>query len=198
MHQTSSSDPWIAFRQNRPQARLRLLCFPYAGGGALTYRKWTTEMPPEIDVLPVQLPGRERRLREAPHTSMAALIDDMVGALERYVDQPFAIFGHSMGSIVGYEAARRLQQDRGVEPIRFLASARRAPQLPNDREGDYLLPDQELCERLREMNGTPTEVLDNPELMQLMLPLIRADFELNETYTPAPEPRLSCPVTALG
>ena len=198
MSRTVTSDPWIAFRKSRPQARLRLLCLPYAGGGAITYRQWTSEMPDEIDVLPVQLPGRERRLSEKPFTRMEPLIDALAPALAPYFDLPCAIFGHSMGAVVGFELARRLQRERGLSPMLLLASARRAPQLPPDREEDYKLPDPELCERLREMNGTPAEVLANPELMQLMLPLIRADFELNDTYEPTAEPLLDCPVTAFG
>jgi len=198
MSQPPASDPWIVFRKPRPNARVRLLCFPFAGGGALAYRAWTTEMPEAIDVLPVQLPGRERRLREKPHIRMEALVDDLASVLVPYVDRPFAIFGHSMGSIVGYEVACRLFRDLGVKPLLLAVSARRAPHLPSDRDEDYKLPDDQLCDRLREMKGTPAEVLANPELMQLMLPLIRADFELNDTYDRPDHPPLDCPVSAFG
>ena len=193
-----TTDPWIAFRRHRPRARVRLFCFPYAGGSALAYREWTTEMPEEIDVLPVQLPGRERRLRERPFTRMDSLVDALAGALGPYLDQPFAIFGHSLGAAIGYELAQRLRQERGLTPVHMSVSARQAPHLPPDDELLYKLSDPELCERLREMNGTPTEVLANPELMQLMLPLLRSDFELNETYSPPAHPALDCPVTAFG
>ena len=194
----TAKNPWIAFRRPRPQARLLLLCFPYAGGGAMAYRKWTTELPEEIDVLPVQLPGRERRLAEAPFTRMEPLVDAVTEALTPVLDRPFAIFGHSMGGIVGYEVAQRLRREQGVEPAHLLVSARRAPHLPPDPDEDYKLPDDQFKQRLREMNGTPIEVLEHPELMALILPLLRADFELNDTYGPATHPPLTCPLTAFG
>ncbi len=155
-------------------------------------------MPDEIEVLPVQLPGRERRLREPPHTRLEPLVEVAAQGLAPYLDRPFAIFGHSMGALVGYEVAQRLRRERDLEPVHLLVSARRAAQLPPDPEEDYKLPDGELIERLRELNGTPAEVLEHPELMQLMLPLLRADFELNDTYEPVAHPPLGCPVTAFG
>ncbi len=191
-------DLWIAYRKPRPRARLRLLCFPFAGGGALAYRPWTAEMPAEIDVLPVQLPGRERRLREPSYTRLEPLVEAAAKALVPYLDRPFAIFGHSMGSLIGYEVAQWLRRERGLEPLHLLASARRAPQLPPDPDEYYKLPDPELIEQLREINGTPAEALEHPELMELMLPLLRADFELNDTYQPIVHPPLECPVTAFG
>ncbi len=198
MSRTALKDPWIVYRKPRPHARVRLLCFPYAGGGAMVYRDWTTGMPAEIDVLPVQPPGREQRMREKAFTRMEALVDALVPALLPYLDRPFAFFGHSMGAVIGYEVAHRLRRDRGLAPVLLAVSARRAPHLPPERHEDYKLPDPELRERLREMNGTPAAVLENPELMELMLPLIRADFELNDTYRPAARPPLECPVAAYG
>ena len=194
----TSRDLWVAVRKPRPRARLRLLCFPYAGGGALAYRGWAAKVPEEIDVLSVQLPGRERRIREPAFTRVASLIEAAGQALVPHLDRPFAVFGHSMGALVGYELVQWLRREHGLEPIRLLVSARRAPQLPPDPDDDYKLPDDQLIERLREYNGTPAEVLQNPELMELMLPLLRADFELNDTYEPIAHPALLCPVTAFG
>ncbi len=196
--QPTAEDLWIAYRKPRPQARLRLLCFPYAGGGALTYRPWAVEMPPESDVLPVQLPGRERRLRERPHTRVGPLVEAATRSLEPYLDRPFAVFGYSMGALIGYEFVQRLRRERGLEPVHVLVAARRAPQLPPDPDDYYKLSDPDFKERLREMNGTPAEVLEHPELMELVLPLLRADFELNDTYEPAGHPPLGCPLTVFG
>ncbi len=192
-----TKDPWIAFHKPRPEARLRLFCLPFAGGGAISYREWPAEVPAEIEVIPVQLPGRERRLREPSFTRMDPLIDALSAAMAPYLDKPFAIFGHSMGAAIGYEWARLLKREQGLAPEKLLVSARRAPHLSSE-DKHYLLPDQEFISHLREMNGTPSEVLENPELMQLLLPLLRADFELNDTHEPLLQPLLDCPVTVYG
>lgn len=198
MAPTTTNDPWIAFHQPRPLAKLRLFCFPYAGGSAVAYRDWVTEMPREVEVFPVQLPGRERRMREPAFRRMEPLVDELVTALGPLLDKPFAFFGHSMGAAIAYDLAQRLRRSGGATPAHLVVSAREAPQLPPDEEQIFQLPDDELCERLREMNGTPAEVLAHPELMQLLLPLLRADFELNDTYAPSDNPPLDCPLTAFG
>ncbi len=195
---STSQDLWISFHKPRPRARIRLLCFPYAGGGAMAFRDWPASMPADVEVLPVQLPGRERRLRESAFTRLEPLVEAATRGLAPYLDRPFAIFGHSMGALIGYEVAHRLRRELGLEPVHLLVSARRAAQLPPEPENYHNLPDAELIERLRELGGTPAEVLEHPELMQLMLPLLRADFELNDTYQPAAHPPLGCPVTAFG
>lgn len=198
MTQRPAQDPWIAFRKPRANARLRLFCFPYAGGGALIYRPWVTEVAPEIEVCPVQLPGRERRMREAAHTRMESLIDALVPALGPYLDKPFVFFGHSMGASIAFELAQRLRREGLPTPTHLVASARRAPQVIADDIKYYLLPDAEFRQRLREIEGTPEEVLDSDELMELVLPLLRADFELVDTYPPSDLPPLDCPVTVFG
>ena len=193
------TDPWISFRKPRPHARLRLFCFPYAGGGALIYREWSQDMPDEIEVCPVQLPGRERRLREPSFTRVEPLIDALLPALTPYFDMPFAFFGHSMGGTLAYELAQRLAQEGQDGPQHLVASARRAPQVAaEDNQIHYHLPDDEFKEHLREIKGTPEEVLANEELMDLMLPLLRADFELVDTHPISTAPPLDCPVTVFG
>ncbi len=190
------ANPWIAYRRPRPEARLRLFCFPYAGGGALTYRPWVPAMPPDIEVCPVQLPGREQRLREPRFRRVAPLVEAAAEGLAPLLDLPFAFFGYSMGALIAYELIHRLRPSRS--PVALLAAARRAPQLPPKDEPTYNLPDPEFRAKLREMNGTPQEVLDNRELMELMEPLLRADFELNDTYEPPGHPPLDLPITAFG
>ena len=198
MAPATNPNPWIAYHQPRPQAEVRLFCFPHAGGSAFAYREWVGEMPQEVEVCPVQLPGRERRLPESTFRRMEPLIDALMPALQPWLDKPFAFFGHSMGAAIAYELTQRLRSCGGALPQRLLISAREAPQLPPDEEPIYLLPDDEMRERLRLMNGTPAEVLDHAELMRLMMPVVRADFELNDTYTPRDHPPLDCPLTAFG
>ncbi len=191
-------DPWIAFRKPNPAAKLRLFCFPYAGGSALVFRSWVTGLPSQIDVIPVQLPGRGQRLKERPYANVAPLVDDLGVALAPYFDRPFAFFGHSMGAVIAYELTQWLRKKGSSLPVHLLVSGRRAPQLPPVREPYHLLSDADLLATLRGMNGTPEEVLANDELMNLMLPMIRADFAVAETYKPTHHLPLACPITALG
>lgn len=192
------SDPWIAFRKPRPHARLRLFCFSYAGGGASVYRTWQQDLPPEIEVCPVQLPGREGRLKEERFRRLEPLIAALTPALVPYLDLPFAFFGHSLGAIVAYEVAQKLRAEHGQGPLCLLVSARRAPHVPPDDEPMYDLPSEEFRERLNEFEGTPAEVLAHPELMELLEPMLRADFEVNDTYEAGDHAPLDCPVTAFG
>lgn len=196
---SSATTPWIAFRKPRPGARLRLFCFPFAGGGASTYRTWQASLPESVEVCPVQLPGRESRLSEERYRRIDPLSDAIVEAIEPFLDRPFAFFGHSLGALVAYEVSHRLRHS-GKTPVHLFVSARRAPQLPPDDDDPpmYNLPSAEFRERLEELEGTPKEVLEHPELMELVEPLLRADFELHDTYGPKIHEPMSCPVTAMG
>src|SRR5271170_8113500 len=121
---------WIAGCKPSPLARLRLFCLPYAGGSALIFRAWSNALPADIEVCPIQLPGRSTRLKEQPFTAMSALIQVLAQALSPLLDKPFAIFGHSLGALVGFELARQLRRQYGVNPARLFVSAVRAPQVP--------------------------------------------------------------------
>lgn len=178
-------------------AQVRLFCFPHAGGGGSFFLPWGPALAPRVAVCPVVLPGREGRIREPAFERMAPLLDALVAALLGYTDQDFAIFGHSMGSVVAYEFARRLEHEHGRRPRCLLVSGRRAPHLPARRAPLHTLPDPNFTEGLRELNGTPNEVLADEGLLRLFLPTLRADFAVNETYTASGGPPLSCPVSAL-
>lgn len=196
---TTSANPWIAFRRPNPQARLRLFCFPFAGGGASIFRTWPTSLPREIDVCPVQLPGRESRLRDEPFCRLGPLLEKLIEVLEPEDDLPFAYFGHSMGAIIAYHLTLRLRELGKRLPSMLMVSARRAPFLPPDEdEVIYHLPDEEFKEKLRELDGTPETVLEHPELMELMLPLLRADFELVDTSETLRAEPFDMPVVAFG
>jgi medium-chain acyl-[acyl-carrier-protein] hydrolase len=191
-------NPWVTFPRPNPRARLRLFCFPYAGGSSLTYRKWPDGLPADVEVCPVQLPGRGNRLREPAYTQLPPLIETLSVALSPYFDVPFAFFGHSMGATIGFELARQLRSARAPEPFHLFVSGRRAPQCPETDPPSYELPEPLFIEELRRLDGTPQEVLEHPELMQFLLPLLRADFQLIQTYAYDPGPPLSCPITAFG
>ena len=187
---------WVMRPPLAGQAGVRLFCLPYAGGGASSYRVWADVLPPQIEVWPVQLPGREWRLKEPPHTRMAELVPALAEGLGPHLDGPFAVFGHSMGALVGFELCRFLRERGGPQPVRLFASGSPAPQLPPVRR-TVGVSDEQFVQTLRALSGTPAEVLDNPELMALLLPVLRADFELCETYEADGAPPVDVPITAL-
>jgi medium-chain acyl-[acyl-carrier-protein] hydrolase len=190
--------PWLSYSRPNPAAKLRLFCFPYAGGGALIYRNWYKNLPAQVEVCPVQLPGRGSRLRDTPFTRMDLLAKTFLREMRSYLDKPFAFFGHSMGAIISFEIARLLRREDGALPVHLFVSGRSAPQLSEPKVPTYNLPDAEFIEELERLKGTPAEVLKHPELMQVVLVLLRADFKLIETYIYNDEPPLNIPLTAIG
>jgi surfactin synthase thioesterase subunit len=197
MSSTRVTNPWVLMRTVNPDARLNLICFPYAGGGAQLFNSWQAAFA-QIQICAVQYPGRGSRVREEPFTDCRALVQALVPNLLPFLNKPFAFFGHSMGAIIAYEVARHVQEQHGLKLERLIASGRRAPQLSSTEPLTYNLPEAEFIDELRRLNGTPQEVLNHPELMQLMLGIIRADFQLTQTYEFAPGPQLSCPFSVFG
>ncbi|HEX7331340.1 MAG TPA: alpha/beta fold hydrolase [Pyrinomonadaceae bacterium] len=198
--QERSRSRWLARLEEKPKATVRLFCFPFAGGTTHTYRPWQTLLPQSIDVIPVQPPGRGERLSEPPFHRLSEIVEALACELTPYLDKPFAFFGHSMGALIGLELARWLRKNSNRMPLHLFVSGRRAPQIPEPKPiaRTWDLPEPEFIERVRQLNGTPREVMDHPELMQLMIPLLRADFAVCETYQHQPEPPLKCPLTVLG
>jgi medium-chain acyl-[acyl-carrier-protein] hydrolase len=179
-------------------ARVRLFCFPYAGGSALIFRQWTELLPPAVEVRAAHLPGRGARLRERPFEDVHSLVEAILPVMAGQLDRPFALFGHSMGGAIAFELSRRLRATLGVEPRRLFISGRGAPHLAETTRPIYDLPDEEFKEELRRLNGTPAEVLDHPELIEMLLPMLRADITLSQTYKCESRPSLSCPLTVFG
>ncbi len=198
MESTKELDLWLAYRRPNPHARLRLFCLPYAGGSASLFGTWSNHLPAQIEVCPIQFPGRENRLTEAPYKRITLLIDALLEALLPVFDKPFAFFGHSMGALIGFELARRLRQDRLPQPTRLFVSGSSAPQIPDSKPVIHQLPDKEFIEAVRQLNGTPDEIWQHEELVQILLPYLRADFEICETYVYHPEDPLSVPITVFG
>jgi medium-chain acyl-[acyl-carrier-protein] hydrolase len=192
--------PWIRITDPRPAARIRLFCFPYAGGAASMFRGWQQHLSPEVELCPIQLPGRENRIREQPFTSAAELVRHLIPAILPALDRPFALFGHSMGALIAYEVAQQLHHLHRRVPTCLLVSGRRAPLLP---EPDTLLHtvtgDHAFLSELRtRYNNLPDILFEDTEIQELYLPLLRADFTLVETYRPVQTTPLPCPIFAFG
>lgn len=189
---------WIARPRPNSQAGLRLFCFPYSGAGASVFYPWSDVLPATVEVYPVQFPGRETRLAEPPFTRLAPLVQAAAQALLPYLDRPFAFFGHSLGALVSFELVRHLRRQRGPGPVHLFVSGHDAPQIPDCNPPIHNLPEPEFVEKLRRLNGMSEEVLENAELMQLLLPILRADFAVCETYRYEADRPLDCPISAFG
>jgi surfactin synthase thioesterase subunit len=194
-------DKHFPFRRSVPSPRVRLACFPYAGGSAALYRRWPHLADPAIDVWPIELPGRGLRLDEPLAHDMMTLCDQLAAALEpRCVDAPLALFGHSMGARLAFEVARRLD----ARTVHLFASGSPAPNSwpllggPDRRRPTAELTDAEFLQRLGDLRGTPPELLSDHAVMRKALPIVRADFQLVEAYRPDPEARVACPITVFA
>jgi medium-chain acyl-[acyl-carrier-protein] hydrolase len=194
----SSSELWALRPRPRLQARLRLFCFPFAGSGSIVYRNWPERIGAGVETCLVELPGRGRRLREPLCRELIPLVDAATAGLLPFLDRPFAFFGHSMGALLSFEIARCLRRNHFPQPARLFVSGHQAPHLPETHRPLHDLPDAEFLHELRDLNGTPREVLENDELMQLLVPILRADFSVCETYMYTHDAPLGCAVTVIG
>ena len=189
---------WFPYVRRNPNVEVRLFCFPYAGGGAGAFRSWVERQPAFVEIYPVQLPGREMRIRETPLNRMSSVVQAIADAVDPLLNRPFAFFGHSMGAMICWELACELRRRHAIEPAHLFVSGRRAPEIPDTSRHLHDLEPADLFEELRRFNGIPKEIYEHQELMELMLPVLRADFEVCETYAYRPEPPLNCPITVFG
>jgi medium-chain acyl-[acyl-carrier-protein] hydrolase len=188
---------WLPARVSKPDARLRLFCFPYAGGSATAYRHWQEMMPPAIELLPVELPGRGARTQEQLYTRLDSLIEALGPALLPEMELPFAFFGHSMGGLIAFELARWLKNENRPLPAHLFISAKSCPD-HQDEIPTAPLSDAQLITILKDYDGTSADVLENAELMELLAPIIRADMELCDSWVSTPGLTLECPITVFG
>jgi surfactin synthase thioesterase subunit len=194
-----TAPPQINTQGPNAEAPVRLLCLPYAGAGASVFGGWLRAAPPGLQVCPVQLPGRENRLWEPPFTELAPLVRGLADAAAPLLDRPLALFGHSMGALLGFELARELRRRAASPPVALFLSAHRAPHLPSRSPTIHHLPDSEFIQEVtRRYQAIPAAVLQDAELMRLLLPGLKADFGVLERYVYAPEAPLECPLTVFG
>jgi surfactin synthase thioesterase subunit len=197
MHSLTKSQ-WLPARRANSNANVRLFCFPYAGGNESAYRYWQQKLPESIEVLPVQLPGRGSRIKEPPYSELRPLIRAASEALAAEMEKPFALFGHSMGALIAFELARELRKQHGIQPVHLFISAKCSPRQRPEDPAVGQLSDAALIDVLERYEGTPQDLLNDAELMRLMLPVIRADMALCDSYVYEPGPPLECPITVFG
>jgi medium-chain acyl-[acyl-carrier-protein] hydrolase len=180
------------------QAKLRLFCFPYAGGSSFSFRGWGDNLPDILELCPIELPGRGTQMKSPSLTQVKLIVEAIAPHLLPYLDKPFAFFGHSLGGIIAFETVRLLRREHGLNPVCLFVSGCRAPQIPSKNPPIHNLPEPEFIDELRRLNGTPEAVFQSPELLELLLPILRTDFAAFETYIYLSEPRLNCPIAAFG
>jgi medium-chain acyl-[acyl-carrier-protein] hydrolase len=191
-------DRWLPYLRPRKKALVRLVCFPAAGCPASVFHGWDTKLPENLEVCAIQLPGREQRLGEQAFTRMDALVESLAEVLQPLLDRPLALLGHSLGAKVAFELARRIHKEESSRTVHLFVSGCPAPHIPHSDPLIYSLPDEKLIEKLRELGGTPQAVLEQPDLMRLLLPVLRADFEVDNTYSFKVSAPLDCAISAFG
>lgn len=193
---SKNKNPWCAYPDPKPQAELRLFCLPYAGGSTAVFSSWPKQLPNFVEMCSIQLPGRGARLKEPPHTNLIESAQSIASAIVSECDKRFALFGHSMGAMLSFEITRCLRSRYGRMPAQIFVSGRRAPHLPKTEPQTYDLPKDEFIKELQRIEGTPEAVLNNEELLQLYIPVLRADFQACQTYPYKDGPPLDCPIVA--
>ncbi|MFI6002704.1 thioesterase II family protein [Streptomyces sp. NPDC051366] len=189
-------EKWVRRRPPAPNSKVRLICLPHAGGSASFYFPVSKELAPAVDVLAIQYPGRQDRRHEPNIPSIPDLADQIFEAVRHLDDLPLALFGHSMGAVLAYELALRMQDAGLPSPVRFFASGRRAPSCHRD-DMVHLGSDAQMVAELRKLSGTDAAMLADPELLEMIMPAIRSDYQAVETYQYEPGRKLDCPVTVL-
>lgn len=188
---------WLQYPSPRPEAGLRLVCFPHAGGGAAVFRPWAAELPEEIELISVRLPGRESRFGEPVHRDWGGLLAELHTELVRSVPPPYALLGHSFGAMLSYELAE-LGRRAGRPPRLLVLAGCAAPGVPRPVPDLAQLPQAELIAGLRRFAALPDEVVDSASLLDLMLPMVRADLLLAESWPDRPARPVGVPLVVLS
>jgi medium-chain acyl-[acyl-carrier-protein] hydrolase len=195
-----ANNAWLVRPAPKHAPAVRLFCVPSAGAGPSAFRGWAQAISADVEALYVHLPGRESRLRDANVPDVSRLADEIAQAIAPFTDQPFALFGHSLGALIAFEVAHRLRNDGAPSPVRLFASASRAPQLPYPFPRLHTLEEDQFLQQINERydGSVPREVIEDAELRELVVPALRADFAALETYDHPAHAALDCPISVFG
>ncbi len=192
---TTREHPQCLVTSGDDNAPFRLFCFPFAGGGASAFRQWATHLPGQFQLCAVQPPGRENRIMETPRANVRTLIDDLLPGMAPFLDRPHVFLGHSTGALVAFELTRELRRKEYPLPRHLIVSGSRAPHIP-EPSPLHNLPHDDFIQGLKRFSGTPKIVLENEELMELFVPILRADLAIEETYDFYKDAPLDIPISA--
>lgn len=196
---TNIVSPWFTNYGLSQNGHSRVFAFPFSGAGAVIYQSWAKQFEQEdIELLGIQLPGRENRYKEKLQVDLRPLVTQLTSEIIPLLDKPFIFIGHSLGALVAFEVCRELRKHGQPLPLQLFISAFRSPCMANPNPELHNLSDQQLIQRIREYGGTPEAILSSPELMALFIPIIRADFKLFETYQYTEDEPLDCPIATFS
>ncbi|KAA3647730.1 MAG: thioesterase [Chloroflexi bacterium] len=193
---TMSENKWLVNFRPNPEAHMRLFCFPYAGGNANIYRNWGDLLTPEIEVVGIQLPGHGTRIKEIAFTRLPPTIRALLASIQPVLNRPFALFGHSLGALLAYHLALELTSLH-ISPEILFVSASKAPK-QQATNGIHSLDDAVFVNQIKELNGTPEAIFASQELLNMMIPILRADFAMAETYALEKKPLLDIPIVGMS
>ena len=195
----AAASAWLKRFSTGSPGSPRLFCVPYAGGGPAVFRTWPRLLPPGAGVYGIRLPGRELRLAEPAFEELPPLVEELTPILADEVPgSPYVFFGHSLGALIAFAVCREFRRNGTALPGTLIVSGAKAPHLPHRKPPIHDLPEPEFIEELRRMEGTPEEALANKELMDVLIPMLRADCSVSETYNHTEEPPLPCRIVAFG
>ncbi len=194
-----AQDSQFVIARARPEAVSRLFCFPHAGGGPVAFFDWSERFGAETECVALQYAGRGQRLRERPLTSVEALVKEIAGNVAGLLDKPFSFYGHSFGGVVAFELAREMRRLGLPEPDHLFVGASRPPHLEREYPPIHHLADGEFVENVQtRYGGIPAAIYRDPEVLEMFLPAMRADFTAYETYRFSPGAPLDLPIAAFA
>ena len=191
-------NPWIQQVRENSSAKIRLFCFPYSGATAATFFSWSETLPASIEVCPVQYPGHGNRMGEPLHYRIDFLVENAVQAFHESFEKPYMTFGHSLGALFSFELLRALRSKGYPQPKKMFVSGHGAPHQPDPNPPIHQLPDKDFIQTLKNLNGMTSEFFNNPELMEMLIPVLRADFEICDLYHYQEAAPFDFPISAYG